>query len=263
MVKTMPTIIPNDEWVKIKKEKYHPDSDVWNLEIGTELKKDFNNYDETRFGPDPIDDVIDRLGIFDADFTEDINNAEKYRGGMETVIKPNDIRPVHKMHRREMFDISPLGTVCEAISNFISLDYDKIKYIPTKLIHLQERNQMLAMHRDLCPGSGVFWESIRDGLRELAWQPERMGRFVIFLKDWVPGQVWVLGNRNFTHWRAGECFRFDWMHIPHATVNLSDQTRYTVFLTGIMTEQSYDFYNRGNKDSRYVLNEDQTSFIRV
>jgi hypothetical protein len=89
---------------------------------------------------------------------------------------------------------------------------------------------------------------------ELAWKPEKLRRFVIFMEDWIPGHIWIAGNSTYSHWRKGECISWNWQDMPHGTANLSPKTRYSVHLTGYMTESSWEFYNRGNKDMRYRPN---------
>jgi hypothetical protein len=239
--------------------------------------KSFSNYDESRFGPDPVDSVIDRLGIFEGlDFTPDIHFAEHGNFGATTLIDRtgtpefrdelsshypitmvNDAEKIGiDLNNFPMFDGALVedNSACRKISNFIGLDFDAANLGAKRdygyeSFHMQRPGQMLMYHHDL------YYAIIRDVDPELAWKPEKLRRFVIFMEDWKPGHIWIAGNNTYSHWRKGECITWNWVDMPHGTANLSSVTRYSLHLTGYMTEASWSFYNQGNKDMRYKLNE--------
>ncbi len=238
--------------------------------------KTFSNYDESRFGPDPIDSVIDRLGIFEGlDFTGDIAYGEKNNFGPTTLIdrtgtpeykdKSSSHYPVTMVNDAEkigidldkfpMFDGSLVedNSSCRKISNFIGLDYSQAnegarRDYGYESFHMQRPGQVLMYHHDL------YYAIIRDVDPELSWKPEKLRRFVIFMEDWQPGHVWIVGNTTYSHWKKGECITWSWVDMPHGTANLGFKTRYSVHLTGYITDSSKDFYEKGNKDMRYRLN---------
>lgn len=306
MSKNLIRIRPHDEWVEIQKDltfrqqeweeakkKWRskegppPPKDVprnWNdPETGKVSRwlqcKSFSNYDETRFGPDPIDSVIDRLGIFEGlDFSSDIKYAEENNFGPTTLIdrtgtpEYRDPKSTHypmsmvndaekigiDLDKFPMFDSAVINndpmSYSRMISNFIGLDYSSANDGARRdygydSFHIQRPGQMLMYHHDL------YYAVIRDADPELSWKPEKLRRFVIFLEDWKPGHIWISGNTTYSHWRKGECITWSWVDMPHGTANLSPFSRYSIHLTGYMTEKSFNFYNKGNKDMRYVLNK--------
>lgn len=308
MSKLMTKILPHNEWVEMQKDlqlrqaawyeaqKAHkagtgphpgPSPRNWyDPDTGKPSRwmqaKTFSNYDETRFGPDPIDTVIDRLGIFEnLDFTDDIKYGEETNFGPTTLIdrtgtpeyreKTSSHYPITMVNDAEkigldldktpMFDgaLAREGSSCRTISNFVGLDYDTANMGARRdygyeSFHMQRPGQFLMYHHDL------YYAVIRDADMELAWKPEKLRRFVIFMEDWQPGHVWIVGNTNYSHWKKGECITWNWQDMPHGTANLSPKTRYSLHLTGYMTEASWNFYNKGNKDMRYVFNNERNTF---
>ena len=307
MSKNLITIIPNDEWVE-KQKSLTAEQQVWEAErklfkkgIGSKPSrkpprnwidpetgkasrwlqaKSFSNYDETRFGPDPIDTVIDRLGIFEGlDFSDDIKYAEENNFGPTTLIdrtgtpeykdKSSSHYPVSMVNDAEkiginlddfpMFDSAVINpfSYSKAISDYIGLDYETADEGARRdygydSFHIQRPGQMLMYHHDL------YYAIIRDKDPELSWKPEKLRRFVVFLEDWKPGHVWIVGNTTYSHWKCGECITWSWVDMPHGTANLSPYNRYSVHLTGYMTERSFEFYKNGHKDMRYRLTPEGT-----
>ena len=302
MSKNLIRIHPHEEWVVLQKEltekqlqwdqdliRYknnqgtHPGLPPRNC-IDLETKKSsrwkqcktFSNYDETRFGPDPIDSVIDRMGIFEnLDFKKDIEYGERNTFGPTTLIDRTGT-PEYKeeisshypitmvndanklgidLNNFPMFDGSPIEqeSFSKKISKFIGLDYESAnegarREYGYESFHMQRPGQVLMYHHDL------YYAIIREYDPELSWKPEKFRRFVIFMEDWKPGHVWIVGNTTYSHWVKGECITWSWIDMPHGTANLGFNTRYSLHLTGYMTESSYNFYNFGNKNMRYRLN---------
>ena len=301
MSKLMNKIIPHEEWVELQKDltarqqvwekardlhkqglgpKPGPVPRNWNdPDTGKASRwlqaKSFSNYDETRFGPDPIDTVIDRLGIFEGfDFNADIKHAEENSYGPTTLIdrtgtpeyrdKNSSHYPITMVNDADkagvnldempMFDssrwINDPHQGCQAISDFIALDYENAdkgakREYGYDSFHIQRPGQMLMYHHDL------YYAVIRDADPELSWKPEKLRRFVIFMEDWRPGHVWIVGNTEYSHWRKGECITWNWQDMPHGTANLSPVPRYSIHLTGYMSEHSFKFHEKANKDTRY------------
>lgn len=238
--------------------------------------KSFSNYDESRFGPDPIDSVIDRLGRFEGlDFASDIRFAEENNFGPTTLIDRTgtpEFRDEESAHypntmvndaekigidldRFPMFDSSRGGIDCLRIADFVGLDFQAAQQGAQRdygydSFHIQRPGQMLMMHHDL------YYAIIRDHDPELAWRPEKLRRIVIFMEDWRPGHIWIAGNTHYSHWRAGDVITWSWVDMPHGTANLSAHNRYSLHLTGYMTERSWNFYQRGHADMRYVPRPD-------
>lgn len=307
MSKLIERIIPQDEWVakqkdmQLRENEYQeqmaafkkgegpkPEGRQPRYSIDPETGKSsrwlqcktFGNYDETRFGPDPIDTVIDRLGIFEGlDLQAEIKHAEDNCFGPVTLIdrtgtpeyrdKKSSHYPKSMVNDADkigidlddfpMFDGSRPGFASTAMSNFIGLDYDQAQAGARRdygydSFHIQRPGQMLMYHYDL------YYAIIRDVDPELAWKPEKLRRFTIFMEDWKPGHVWIVGNTTYSHWKAGEVITWNWQDMPHGTANLHHHNRYSLHLTGYMTESSFNFYNKGHKDMRYVWNKESQTF---
>ena len=149
-----------------------------------------------------------------------------------------------------MFDSAKPGAGCGRIGEFLGLDFDQAQAGAQRdygydSFHIQRPGQILMMHHD------IYSAVIRDKDQELAWKPEKLKRFVIFMEDWKPGHIWAVGNTTWSHWRAGECITWNHNDMPHATCNLSSKSRYSVHLTGYLTEKTWNFYNKGNYMMRY------------
>jgi hypothetical protein len=236
-----------------------------------ELCNSFSNYDHTRPGPDPIDTVIDRLGVFEIDFAEDIRIAEQKsipttwvdRTGTPEYRDPSSTHyPAATKYDFEkigvdiddffIFDSADMGPATKAISNFVGVDptpaetHARREY-GYELVHIQRPGQILNYHYDT-------YHAVIKEMPELAWQPERLRRFCIFMDDWKPGHIWVSGNATLEGWKKGECITWEWIHMPHGTANISHEPRYSLHLTGFMTEKTWKFYKEGHVNRRYVWN---------
>jgi hypothetical protein len=169
-----------------------------------------------------------------------VNDAEKLGLKLEDLI---------------MFDSAVPGEGCSKIADFLGLDFDMAQKGAQRdygydSFHIQRPGQFLMMHYD------IYSAVIRDFDQELAWKPEKLKRFVIFMEDWHPGHVWCVGNTQYSHWKAGECITWNHNDMPHATANLSMKPRYSVHLTGYLTEKTWNFYNNGNHMMRYRPRKD-------
>lgn len=242
----------------------------------------YSNYDHTRWGPDNIDQVIDRLGVFtDIDFTNDIelarNNSHPTtwltRTGTKGHEKPNSghyqestilefERNGLDAHKHQIFNSAPkLGEWCERIRKFIGLDEDSAHESALRedgyaLVHMQLPLQCVNNHYDT-------YMAIMKADPALQYETYRFRRFAIFLEDWVPGHIWNFGNTSFTHWVKGEVISWDWMHMPHGTANICMQPRFSLHLTGYMTDSSYKFYEEGTSSTRYNWNKDTMTFDKI
>ncbi len=241
----------------------------------------FANYDQMRWGPDPIDSVIDRLGVFEGiDFSQDIEIAKAGAHGTTWVTRtgtPGYDKPGSShyqfstvkeferngldAHKHEIFDSAPMGDWCTRIRDYIGLDEDKahegaLRADGYSLIHMQKPMQVANNHYDT-------YVNIMKHDPALQYETHRFRRFAIFLEDWVPGHVWNFGNTSFTHWVKGECISWDWMHMPHGTANMSMKPRFSLHLTGYMTESSFKFYEEGTAGTRYRWNTETNSFDKV
>jgi hypothetical protein len=246
-----------------------------------DLCNSYANYDQMRWGPDPIDTVIDRMGVFvNADFAEDIEYASQNqtpttwisRTGTPEYETPGSshyqITTVKEFakhgldaHTHEIFDSAPMGKWCTRISDYIGLEYEKAQEGAKRdhgyaLVHAQRPGQVATWHYD------TYFNLIKAD-PDMQYNTNKFRRFAVFLEDWRPGHVWNFGNSMLTHWVKGECITWDWMHMPHGTANMCLQTRYSLHLTGYMSEASWNFLKEGTPDTRYQWNEATQTFDKI
>jgi hypothetical protein len=115
-----------------------------------------------------------------------------------------------------------------------------LQFIDTNF-HNQTTGQMLVEHLDNFPAINPRNNDAR--VTEYDENPDLMRRFTIMLADWQLGQVFQLGNANWTQWRAGDCITWEWQDIPHATCNMGWWDRPMLQITGCttpMTQQILD-----------------------
>lgn len=98
---------------------------------------------------------------------------------------------------------------------------------------------------------GEVWNLHLDKLEK--WSPNdpsSVMRIMVQLTNWSPGQFWEFGNYHWNRWRAGDVTTFDWQHVPHSTANAGHNTRITLQITGIVTNQTTKFLShlRNNKE---------------
>jgi hypothetical protein len=80
---------------------------------------------------------------------------------------------------------------------------------------------------------------------------DTIGRTMVMLTDWQPGQFMSYGNYVHSHWRAGEIHDFAWQHVPHGTANASLTPRLMMTVSGIKTAKSEAFFKMA-ADAKYI-----------
>lgn len=101
--------------------------------------------------------------------------------------------------------------------------------IVESFIHVQKPGQMTVMHYD-----GARCEGKLDYMTEEQKRNEVVKLF-IFLDDWKPGHVTLMGSDHFVKWRKGDVFWFDWPNLPHGTANFGLEPRPILFVVGKRT----------------------------
>ena len=107
-------------------------------------------------------------------------------------------------------------------------------------VHVQWPGQAFGMHID------KLWHRCPQ-------DPSRIVRIVINLADYEPGQVMCYGNYAFTGWRSGDIHMFDTLNVPHGTMNLSDQPRPNLVVTGLRTPYTDQKLAQADPGSIYNL----------
>jgi hypothetical protein len=79
--------------------------------------------------------------------------------------------------------------------------------------------------------------------------PLKLRRVLIALNDWDYGHVWQFGNTYYHQYDAGECIVYDWCNMPHGTANFGYTPRFTLQITGFVTEKTEELIRNGSKQT--------------
>ena len=119
--------------------------------------------------------------------------------------------------------------IFQKISDYLGLIDSKISY------HNQTTGQMVHTHMD-------WYQKYQQ------YDYTTLRRFAVMLADWELGQIFQLGNANFTQWKAGDCITWEWKDIPHSTVNMGWWDRPMLQITGFITNKTDQVLNNANKN---------------
>ena len=95
--------------------------------------------------------------------------------------------------------------------------------------HDQKPNQQLMYHIDNLPGEPRM---SRIQSPDFKYAKDKV-RFLVFLENWEPGQIFQFGNYVHTQWKKGEIVTWEWSTLPHATWNGSWTKRPVLQITGL------------------------------
>jgi hypothetical protein len=118
----------------------------------------------------------------------------------------------------------------QKISECLGMDDSMIKF------HNQTTGQMLHTHIDNFAARPERENSFK--VTAMDENPQIMRRFAVMLSDWQLGQIFQLGNANFTGWRAGDCITWEWQDMPHSTANMGWWDRPMLQITGYVTDKT-------------------------
>ena len=139
-------------------------------------------------------------------------------------------------HRTAAEDIE----LFQKISDWLGMEESMIKF------HNQTTGQMLHTHIDNFAARPERENSFK--VTDIDKNPDIMRRFAIMLADWQLGQIFQLGNANFTQWRAGDCITWEWQDMPHATANMGWWDRPMLQITGYVTDRTRDVLGGASKN---------------
>ena len=145
--------------------------------------------------------------------------------------------PKQEIFNRAAADDIPLF---KEIANTLGVEDPMIKF------HNQTTGQMLHLHIDNFAARPERENSFK--VTEMDINPDTMRRFVVMLAPWQLGQVFQIGNANFTQWRAGECITWEWQDMPHCTANLGWWDRPMLQITGRVTEKTKWLLDKAHND---------------
>ena len=104
-------------------------------------------------------------------------------------------------------------------------------------LHNQRPGQMTLLHLD-----GLRVDGKLDHLSQEQKEKDYVKLF-IFLEDWAPGQIMLMGSDHFAKWRRGDVVWFDWPNLPHGTANFGVTERPMLFLVGKRTTVFDNIFN--------------------
>lgn len=159
----------------------------------------------------------------------------------------NDLLKAGADPKAPVFDRASVDDVEEFIKirDFLGLEEATMKF------HNQTTGQMLHTHIDNFAGRPERGNSYR--VTEMDKYPNIMRRFAIMLADWQLGQIFQIGNANFTQWRAGDCITWEWRDMPHSTANMGWWDRPMLQITGYVTEKTNRVLYNASKDRTVLL----------
>jgi len=212
------------------------------------------HFDTTRTPQSGIDSYT-HVCRFDVDFTDSIiqsmPNTKKSTWGSRnpTIERIYSAEPEEQDLIRAGAD--PHATVFERasaddvelfqkINTWLGLEESTIKF------HNQTTGQMLHTHMDNFAGRPERENSYK--IVDFDKNPDIIRRFAIMLADWELGQIFQLGNANFTQWRAGDCITWEWKDIPHSTANMGWWDRPMLQITGYVTDRTNDVLGGASKN---------------
>lgn len=97
-------------------------------------------------------------------------------------------------------------------------------------LHIQQPGQQMVIHID--SGSSSRYKELSQ--KELK---EKIIRLFVFLEDWKPGQVVLMGASHIVRWKKGQVLWFDWYNVPHGTANFGHYPRAMLCVTGLKTKK--------------------------
>jgi len=215
---------------------------------------------DTKRLPEPGIDSYTHVCRFDADFTDAIrecmprtkasswgtrNNFNKDiadKGLYSATAEEQDLIRAGANPDQEVFNRTAAEDIeiFQKVSNWLGMDESMIKF------HNQTTGQMLHTHIDNFAARPERENSFK--VTEMDKNPDIMRRFAIMLADWEMGQVFQLGNANFTQWRAGDCITWEWQDMPHATANMGWWDRPMLQITGYVTDRTREVLGGASKN---------------
>lgn len=204
------------------------------------------HFDNLR-APEPGLDSYTAVCRFDADFSEAIElctlravvsswatrNKEKVAGELYSAsAEEQDLIQAGADPKQEIFARTMAADVdvFQRISDWLGIEDPMITF------HNQTTGQMLHTHIDNFAARKERQNSFLE--TDLDKNPSIMRRFVIMLSDWQLGQIFQVGNANWTQWRAGDCITWEWQDMPHSTANMGWHDRPMLQITGFTTAKT-------------------------
>jgi hypothetical protein len=212
------------------------DSSRWNL---TKSRSNWH-FDTTRPPKEGLDSFT-HVCRFDADFSEAIAycmpNTQAKNWAAESRLgkgAQNDLIEHGANPDSEIFSFTNAHDIelFQKISEYLGIKQSIMRF------HNQTTGQMLHLHLDILDD--------RTNLKVKKASARR--RFAIMLADWQLGQIFQIGNANFTQWQAGDCITWEWQDMPHSTANMGWWDRPMLQLSGLVTKRTLEVLSGASKN---------------
>ncbi len=97
-------------------------------------------------------------------------------------------------------------------------------------------SEIRIFYQNLKPGEMTPWHL--DGKKHKEYkltenEEDRVKRYIIFLEDQHPGQMWQINN-DYIQWKAGDVLTWNQSTSPHGTANVGYHDRPVLMVTGIV-----------------------------
>jgi hypothetical protein len=200
------------------------------------LKSRSNWHFDTKRPPQSGTDSFTHVCRFDEDFSEAIAHcmglsklgswAEDKLGkqAQQDLINHGADLSVPMFHQTVADEIE----LFQKINRYLGIENSTIRF------HNQTTGQIVHTHFD---NFGIRYK-----------QTDIVRRFAIMLSDWQLGQIFQLGNANFTQWHRGDCITWEWQDIPHSTANMGWWDRPMLQITGVTTTRTQDVLGGAGKN---------------
>lgn len=176
------------------------------------------------------------------DSTWSSRNKEKVEGELYSAnAEEQDLIRAGADPKQEVFARAMAGDVevFKRISDWLGVEDAMITF------HNQRTGQMLHTHIDNFAGRKERQNSFVE--TDLDRNPEQMRRFVVMLRNWELGQIFQVGNANWTQWVAGECITWEWQDMPHSTANMGWHDRPMLQITGYVSDRTREVLEKADK----------------
>lgn len=199
---------------------------------------------------DPLYDTVVHCGTFvpvwQSELEQIITNSRAVT--WRTRGSPDKPRPESEIQAEE-YDLEQHGYGADYEVTNLNWDIPPVLQRMANLFALHD-----AMTRIHVQQPGQVWNYHLDKLEKWAPNdPNSVHRYMIQLTDWEPGHYWNYGNYTHQGWQAGDVTTFDWQNVPHATANAGHNSRVTLQVTGVATDQTREFLRVLRSRSPYKL----------
>jgi hypothetical protein len=93
----------------------------------------------------------------------------------------------------------------------------------------QQPGHIVSLHVDV--NRNLCKQIVEQGLQHQALL-RHLRKYIVYLADWQPGQVFMCGRGAHTNWKKGDVLSFEW-YMPHSTANAGWHDRPTLFIAGV------------------------------